>query len=289
MSPLDYAMSYADAGLYVFPCIMVDKGGARPVKQPAIPAWQNDASTDGAQLAEWWGRWPGAMVGMAHRLTGSVALDIDVKPGADGWMTYLRHRLAGDDDPATLAFGTSSGGAQRVFLRPPALRELSGNFPGSLGAGLDAIYGYSVLPSGDATPGRTWVNGPHDLLPAPAPAWVTAPAMARADELAALAILPAVRPVWAGPAGDANSMAYVAAAADGEAAEVRALPAGQRQTGLHAAACNLGRACARAGRADMAGWCGDVLAGAAGWCGTSHERATIRRGIAWGLSVGGDA
>lgn len=286
MTPLDCARAYAGQGLYVFPCVMVDMGGARPVKRPAIRAWQDDASTDAHRLDEWWTRWPLAMVGIAHRLTGTMALDIDVKPDADGWLTMLRRRLAGDAEPQTLAFGTASGGAQRVFLRPPALGALSGNFPASLGPGLDAIYGYSVLPSGDATPGRTWVNAPGTLWPAPAPEWVTLPAMARADELAALAILETrapTRPVWTGPADDSRSMRYVATALDAETARLVTVPYGQRHDAIFRAACALGKACGRADRLDLLPWCRDAIVGAAGWTAKPVHARSIDEGLARGM------
>lgn len=286
MTPLDHALNYAGNGLACFPCAIVERDGKR-VKLPMVKRWQEIASTDPAQLAEWWGRWPGAMIGIAHALTGTMALDIDTHhEGANGWHTLMNHRIIGHDDPYTLAFRSASGGAQRLFLRPADLATLAGNFPGSFGAGLDAIYGYSILPSGPATPGREWVNAPGDTWPAPAPAWVVAPARARAEHLAALAMLPPAQSLPAAPAGDGRSLTYVARALEGECDAIRALGAGQRQTGLHRAAGNVGRACARADRADLAAWCSDVLATAAPWCNTAHERATIARAIAWGLTAG---
>lgn len=286
MTPLQHALWYAQAGLYVFPCIMVEAGGKKAVKRPAVKDWQHAASTDAGRLEEWWGRWPGAMVGVAHRLTATVALDIDVKPECDGWQTYLRRRLAGDLDPLTLAFQTSSGGAQRLFLRPPELRHLSGNFAGSLGPGLDAIYGYSVLPSGMvATPGRVWVNSPDDVLvPSPAPAWVLAPALEREEERAAMERLTGVAaPVL--PADPTRRMKYVKAAVEGEAGELAAVPFGQRHDAVFRAAFNAGRACARAGQPGLIEWCKDVIVASGGWTAKRVHDQTINDGLARGLAA----
>lgn len=281
-SPLAYARRYGELGFHVFPCDIVMRDG-KLVKQPMIAEWQLRASTDPDQLAEWWARWPGAMVGMAHRLTGTIALDLDRKDGRDGGLALIQNMLLGRREVATPAFRSATGGLQRIYARPVDLAALSGNYPGALGAGLDVIAGYSVLPSGGATPGREWTPGrtPGDLPPAGCPDWIIEPLRKREDEAAALAILP--RPA-APSGGDVGTTRYVAAALDGEIEAIRALAPGGRQDGLHVAACNVGRACGRAGRSDLAGWCADALASAAGWANTRHERATIARGIEWGLT-----
>lgn len=288
LGPLDHALRYARAGWSVFPCRLDTRGAKRPM----IDRWQLVASTDPDQLAAWWGDAPGAMVGLAHRLTGTLALDIDAKPDASA---ALRLAMILEEDPARWlpygpAFRSKSGGAQYIMQRPDDLADLSGNYTKVFGVGSDLILGYSVLPSGTATPGRRWLFG-TDADPAPpAPGWIADMARARRDASAAIAVLPVeVRPmpIPATPA-DALSLRYVSAAIDGEAAAIRALPSGERQVGLHRAACNVGRALGRASRWDLAGWAADTLATAAAWCQTRHERATIDRGIAWGLEHHGE-
>lgn len=288
MTPLDCALGYGSLGYHVFPCAMV--GDA---KRPMVARWQEAASTDHAQLAEWWTRWPAAMVGLAHRLTGTMALDIDAKHGQPGVLTYLAYRMAGCEEPATPSFRTASGGSQRILARPPALANLAGNYTGTgkdgkpqnLGLGLDVILGYSVLPTVNATPGRVWEHerAPSELPPAGCPDWIAAPILAKLDRDAAIAMLPARTPA-PGPAG--ASLAYVAAAIDGECEAVTGLTEGGRNTGLHRAAANIGRALARAGRVDLETWAADALARAAPWCATRESQATIRSGLTWGVRNG---
>lgn len=283
MSPLDYALDYARGGLYVFP-VDANRAGR---KIPAIPRWQLDASIDPDRIAAWWSDWPDAAVGLAHRLTGTVAIDIDTHDGRDGWATYLRHRLAGQPEPMTWAFGTASGGAQRVYARPVDLAALSGNYAGALGSGLDAIFGYSVLPSGDATPRRRWVagNSPRDVMPAGAPGWMVEYAREKLLGTRAAGALATPAPLAPRPADDGPSMRYVAAALDGEVEAIRQLPDGQRQIGLARAAANVGRAVARAARPDLLAWCEDTIIGATDWTRAGHEVATVRRQLAWGAGV----
>ena len=262
------------------------------VKRPIIPAWQNDATRDTGLIREWWGRTPAAMVGLAHRLSGTLALDIDAHDGRPGILTMMRHRLAGADDQATPSFRTATGGEQRILARPSDLAALSGNYTGTgkdgapqnLGHGLDVILGYSVLPSMTATPGRRWAyeRAPSEVIPAGCPDWIVEPIRARLEHAAALESMPR-QPA---PSDLTGSYRYVAAAIDGEVEAIRGLQPGGLQTGLHRAACNVGRALARSGRLDLAGYAADVLTSAAPWANTTHERATIHRGIEWGMKNG---
>lgn len=289
MTPLDCAVLYGSLGLHVFPCGVNAKGA----KVPYLKRWQEIASTDAAQIGDWWGKTPGAMIGLAHRLSATLALDIDRHDGgASGWKTLMVHRIAGHDDPYTLAYRTASGGAQRILARPADLAALSGNYPGALGPGLDIILGYSILPSGDATPGREWVNAPGETWPAPAPDWIADAARKRADRsLAAAALPPAPMPAMPRPGStaDAASLRYVAAAVEGETADLAAVALGGRHDAIHLAACNIGRAIARAGRLDLATWAADAIASSGGWTANRVHRATIEDGLTWGLKHGSEA
>lgn len=284
MTPLAHAHGYARVqGWHVFPC----RFDARGAKVPLVARWQLVASTDPAQITAWWGQWPGAMVGLAHRLSGTLALDIDAKADASA---ALRLAMILEEDPTRglpygPAFRSKSGGAQYIMQRPADLAGLSGNYVGALGAGADLILGYSVLPSGPATPGRRWLfDTGHEPAPM-APDWVVAHARTRQDEAAALALLPPLpAPAYA---GDTPAMRYVAQAVDWAVEDIRALAPGTRQDGLKRIACRVGAAIAeaRAG-SDLAAWAEGCLAGAAAWAGTAHERRTIRTGIEWGMSRG---
>ena len=67
------ALSYAAQGFPVFPWM-----GRGASKAPLTRNGYRDATRDGAQIEEWWRRWPTARIGGAtgHR---SVVLDVDVK------------------------------------------------------------------------------------------------------------------------------------------------------------------------------------------------------------------
>lgn len=288
-SGLDDALRYARSrsGWRLFPCDIVARDG-KQIKQPMVKAWQDVASADPAQLAAWWGRWPGAMIGLAHRLSGTLALDIDAKPEASAALRLAEILEAGGlVDPARWlpdcpAFRSKSGGAQYIMQRPADLAGLSGNYVAAFGPHADLILGYSILPSGPATPGRRWLFDTINSPLAEAPDWIADYARARQDEAAALAILPA--PPAPAYAGDMPAMRYVAQAVDWAVDEIRALADGGKQDGLKRIACRVGAAIAKAGALDLAAWAESCLVAAAPWCATTHERRTIRTGIEWGIN-----
>jgi Bifunctional DNA primase/polymerase, N-terminal len=71
------AVAYARRGWPVFPV------SARKV--PLTEHGLLDAITNEAQIREWWTRWPDAVPSIATgKLSGVVALDVDVRPGVYG-------------------------------------------------------------------------------------------------------------------------------------------------------------------------------------------------------------
>lgn len=307
--PLEAALAYAAAGWWVFP---VAPGGR---KLPLIGAWQHEhgtpeAAADACQncrtralqglrpkhrdhgatrnpdtIRRWWAWWPRAAVGLSHRLSGTLSLDIDFKPGRDGWATLDQLKADGLDLPATPGFRTASGGGQLIMARPPDLAGLAGNHAGAHGPGVDLVLGFSLLPSGTATPGRVW-DTRGGLPPAPAPGWTVAKRRGGRAGSAARAEAVARCPVPVELPGEDRATTYLRAAFDVAAANVAALPEGERQDGLHGGAVGLGFALARVERPDLNGAALEVLASAAPWADTPKERDTIARGIAWGLEHG---
>jgi hypothetical protein len=95
---LPYALRYAAAGLRVHPLWEVDpqtqtcacpKGAECPEKQrgkhPRLSGWQDKASTDKAQVREWWTRAPKAGIGIATGEASNLwVLDVD-GPDAMAW------------------------------------------------------------------------------------------------------------------------------------------------------------------------------------------------------------
>lgn len=303
--PLETALAYAAAGWWIFPI-------AAGSKRPLIGAWQHahgtpaaaacedcqacarrgrrpkhrahGATRDPAVIRRWWTWWPFAAVGLSHRLSGTLSLDPDTKPGRNGWATLEQLRGDGLTLPATPTFRTASGGGQFILARPPDLADLAGNHAGELGPGVDLVLGFSLLPSGTATPGRVWDFG-ADQAPAPAPGWTVAKRRAAREESAARAEAAAHRaPVTLPGAG--RAAAYLRPTFDGAAAAVAALPEGERQNGLIKVGRELGFALTRVERPDLAGAAEEALASAAPWADTRKERDTIRRAIAWGIEHG---
>src|SRR5260370_1648009 len=75
---LDSAIAYANRGLPVFPC---DPATKRPYTAKGF----KDATTDVNQICDWWTHHPTAMIGLpTGAASGFWALDIDVKPNANG-------------------------------------------------------------------------------------------------------------------------------------------------------------------------------------------------------------
>lgn len=153
------ALDYAARGLPVFPLIAGDK---KPLTEHGL----KDASTDAAQIRQWWRKWRNANIGIP---TGNasrwLAIDIDTKNGA----TYDDLAALGKLPP-TMTAQTPSGGLHLVF-RCPRDVEIR-NSASKLLPGVDVRGegGYIC-----AAPSRTpagqyeWVN---DLEPAPLAHWL---------------------------------------------------------------------------------------------------------------------
>jgi len=114
-SLLDAALSYARAGYRVFP---LEPDG----KRPTIKAWPERATTNDAQIREWWRERPNANIGVA---TGGelLVIDVDTKNGKQGLRSLeLLETLF--DVPQGLRVRTPSGG-WHIYLRVPAETDLT--------------------------------------------------------------------------------------------------------------------------------------------------------------------
>ena len=100
------ALSYAMAGLPVFPCHGPVSGGScscgRPGcasvgKHPRTEHGFHDATTDLERVRDWWGEHPGSNIGVpTGALSGLVVLDVDVRDGGRGTLKELVGRLGGN-------------------------------------------------------------------------------------------------------------------------------------------------------------------------------------------------
>ena len=161
---LEAALTYAELGYPVFPCV---PGRKKPLCEHGC----NDATTDAEQIERWWTERPNANVGIAT--AGLLVLDIDVETK---WLS---------DDPdkaAELAVAplslTAGGGRQFVFRQPAgkAWRNTASRIAPYVDTRADG--GYIVAPPSVLAGGKAyrWAEGmtlddPPENLPDP-PAWL---------------------------------------------------------------------------------------------------------------------
>jgi Bifunctional DNA primase/polymerase, N-terminal len=104
-------MALAEHGTPGFP-VRVYRVGDRWRKEPHIKDWATRATTDKAQIAEWWRCWPSAMVGVPLNRIGLVIIDCDRHgDGQDG--VALLPEL-----PPHPVARTMSGGEHHFFRQP---------------------------------------------------------------------------------------------------------------------------------------------------------------------------
>src|SRR5208282_4345965 len=100
----DAALAFAAKGCPVLPVRN---------KLPLTAHGVHDASTDEAQIRDWWKRWPDAGVAVATGASSHLAvLDVDGLPGAESLAALERKHGA---LPQTLSARTGGGGRHIVF------------------------------------------------------------------------------------------------------------------------------------------------------------------------------
>lgn len=116
----DHALRYAEQGMEVF---AVDASTKRPMKTVVGDGpSQYDATTDPELIAEWWERWPTALIG--HRLAADhVILDIDPRHGGQEVWQAIRTEL-GLPAPTTRAHLSGRGEGGHIWYRRPENMEL---------------------------------------------------------------------------------------------------------------------------------------------------------------------
>jgi putative DNA primase/helicase len=156
---LAWAQAYAAHGLPIFPC--------RADKTPLTPHGLKDATRDPTVIEDWLQRWPFADLAWALPAT-VVAVDIDVKPGRNGYQSFKLLEGRDPRDILTPSASTPSGGMHLLYAAPKPYR----NRVAIEGTGIDlrAEGGYVVLPGHNN--GRRWMNKLRMTPLAPAPAWL---------------------------------------------------------------------------------------------------------------------
>ncbi len=213
MIPLDAAFDYAARGWPVSPWAT-----RRDRKFPLSERGSLDATLDEHQIREWWTRWPDAVPSIATgEPSGTVALDIDIRPNGSGFDSLDDLGIA--FHPQAPTAHSPRGGCHVLFRWPGHFVKTCS---GQLGAYLDirGDGGSLILPPG---PGRFWDPhlGPETPL-ASMPEWMV---IAEPAPIAASEIAPPSRPQ--------RLSAYAEAALDGAVRAIVSAPAGQQRDTLN--------------------------------------------------------
>lgn len=151
--PLDAALVYARREWAVFPCHSPRAAGcsccradcSSPAKHPRVATGLKAATTDEAQIRQWWSRWPSANVAVrTGSVSGIVVVDIDPDHGGETTLGCLVREHGPLPEGRTVR--TGSGGRHLYFAHPGGVvRNDAGR---RLGPGLDirGDGGYVIAP-----------------------------------------------------------------------------------------------------------------------------------------------
>ncbi|WP_281810202.1 bifunctional DNA primase/polymerase, partial [Xanthobacter flavus] len=194
MTPLDHALDYARRGWRVFPCNPTPRRGFSKVpligcdkddtgKDIKDTGWKLKATTDEAQIREWWARWPGALIGVPMgRESGVWAIDPDgVKEEGDPDGMAAWESIASQHQPIrTHTHLTPNGGRHILFRwrddRPMTNTERGFRAHGARGINVRGEGGYVIAPGSRLSDGRSYaMEDPMDFFHfAEAPDWLYA-------------------------------------------------------------------------------------------------------------------
>jgi hypothetical protein len=218
---LDTALAYADGGWPVFPCIWA---GPRR-KRPLTPRGFKEADTDRRRIANWWGRWPRALIGTP---TGRDFVVLDIDPQHGGFDTLSA--LGFLNLPPTLTAITCSGGRHLYFALPDRpIRNTGGARGRGIGSGLDwrGIGGYVIVPAPGT--GYEWQQDTLSLALASIPAAL----MPRDGE---------PQPAISGTPAVCNELSpYGEAALRSAAGKILCAPNGEQEATLNGESYSIGR------------------------------------------------
>lgn len=156
---LDLALLYASFGWHVFP-ITPER------KEPPLVNFSTQASKDQAQIFDWWAEWSDANIGLHCGLSDITVVDLDVKRGKNGVLSWRELELENDIAPPTPVSQTPSAGLHYLF------RGISRNTVEKIGPGIDTRSGTGYI----LLPGSTVDGKPYKWLTtgklAPLPEWL---------------------------------------------------------------------------------------------------------------------
>lgn len=262
------AADLAALGLCVFPC---RKSGKAPLTGSGL----NDATNDTETVAQWWSRWPDAMIGVrTGPESGLWVLDVDVdeEKGVNGFPALAELEAAYGALPMTVRSRTPRGGMHYWLRWSEGVRNSASKV--APGIDLRGRGGYVIVPPSARADRRsyTWEDPPALFELAELPGWL----------LEAVTKRPEPEPDFR-----ARSLAepsrYAEVALVEECAAVVRAPNGARNDTLNRAAFSLGTLVAGGVLEEAA--CGVRLAEAGQ--GAGLRRDEILRTIESGLAGGG--
>lgn len=185
MSKYTQAVEYARRGWRVLPLHSIQNGVCTcrkvacptPGKHPRILEWASRATTDEAQIQEWWEMWPDSNIGLATGAkSGMVVLDIDA--GSGGIETF-KHLLEEHGQLPERVLARTGGGGYHLYFSHPGGHwpntQGSPLRPSPIGQGIDfrGDGGLVVAPGSTHKSGHeyTWATPLNGHLPAP-PEWL---------------------------------------------------------------------------------------------------------------------
>jgi hypothetical protein len=158
------ALSYIEAGFYVFPCRPVDfinqKGEEKKAKEPLVAGGFKAASNDPNQISRWWSEFagtglPNALIGLRTGLKGGIwVLDIDPKNDGIGSLKMLEAKFG--PLPKTYQVRTPSGGSHYYFLMPDGVDLRNSGSKIAPGIDVRAEGGYVIAPPSMMGDGRKY-------------------------------------------------------------------------------------------------------------------------------------
>jgi hypothetical protein len=151
---LQVALDHAAAGIPMFPAKAFPKNDGTWGKKPSFTDWQKLATTDEAQIRQWWGAHPDAIPGIELSGADLVVIDGDRHGGPDG-VAALAEIMT--EEFSRCPVTNTAGNGQHSFFRQPAGEKL-GNRRGNLPEGIDVRGrgGWIVAPGTVRPDGAIW-------------------------------------------------------------------------------------------------------------------------------------